>query len=269
MFNTMQQLRLQEEVKRDDADDDGGGKGQKKGGASNNDENDDDHDGRRRGARKGRSTTSILKLSSIKIHAPAAGFHLLRECYLTRSGATDNDIEKISKVCFGITTLDATGCPRVGDAGLKFLIPRPALPTDARGDRQNSGVTKKSRGSARGGGPIHGCPNLAKLFVFHTSVTDEGIAAVIASKLVVTLKHIGASEHVSSEQVAVARKRNIKVTGGRAGGGIDGLGDGNGGARGGTLLELPSSLSELFAVSPMWWEDMQDFFVRVLCLPAD
>jgi len=39
-------------------------------------------------------------------------------------GATDNDLEKIARVCQGLSTLDCSGCPRIGDIGVTHLIPK-------------------------------------------------------------------------------------------------------------------------------------------------
>ena len=60
---------------------------------------DDDSDDDGGEAPRRRVEQKMLQLSSIKIYAPAEGFSILREIYLTRSGSTDNDVDKVAYVC--------------------------------------------------------------------------------------------------------------------------------------------------------------------------
>lgn len=114
---------------------------------------------------------------------------------------------------------------------------------------------------------IHGCPNLKNLYVFHTSVTDAGVAAVIASKLVCTIKSLGVSEHVSAEQISVVRGRGITCTGGRAGRG-DGADPREASEREVTEFSF-GSFSEVFNISPFWLEDVRDVLLGAFCLKMD
>lgn len=93
-------------------------------------DDDDEEDDEDHAQKRKRRQTNVLKLSTTKISAPSAGFHLLHLVSLTHSNATDNDLEIISRSCRGLSTLDATGCPRIGDTGMKFLIPRPVSEYD-------------------------------------------------------------------------------------------------------------------------------------------
>lgn len=126
-------------------------------------ENSDDEDDRVK-----TKTRKVLQLSSLKVYAPAEGFSILKEIYLTRSGATDNDIEKIAKMCQGITTLDCSGCPRIGDIGMSFLVPKLIK-------------TKRSKGGFNT--ELVGCSALKKLYLHGTSVTNVGIRGILASKV--------------------------------------------------------------------------------------
>jgi hypothetical protein len=70
-----------------------------------------------------------------------------------------------------LASLVQQGNPKISDTGMKFLIPRPA------GGGSGRSRSSRSGGGGGGGGSIHGCPQLKSLYVFGTSVTDEGVAA--------------------------------------------------------------------------------------------
>jgi hypothetical protein len=117
---------------------------------------------------KVRKTGKVLQLSSLKVYAPAEGFSILREIYLTRSGATDSDLEKISRICQAITTLDCSGCPRIGDNGMNYLVPKMVKTQGSKGGYDTA---------------LCGLTALKKLYLHGTSVTNAGVRGILASKV--------------------------------------------------------------------------------------
>jgi hypothetical protein len=65
-------------------------------------------------------------------------------------GATDNDLEKIARVCQGLSTLDCSGCPRIGDVGVTHLIPK---------------MVQRKKGEV-----LMGTPKLRNVYFYGTSV---------------------------------------------------------------------------------------------------
>jgi len=211
----------------------------------------------------------VLQLSSLKIHAPAEGFLVLREVYLTRSGASDADVDKIAWVCQGLTTLDCSGCPRIGDRGCEHLIPRMAKDSASGNQRQQQGGHGGSKASA-----LRGCPMLKNVYFHGTSVTDIGIRAIIASKLVSSLKIIGLSDHVTPARCNEIKSRGIKCTGGSSSGsGVTAAASGGAGGQQVSVFEsiLPAAFANaLFGPSdPQWLDDLGAFFKFATCWPED
>jgi len=195
-----------------------------------------------------KGTRQVLQLSSLKIYAPSEGFSMLREIYLSRSGATDNDLEKIAKICAGITVLDCSSCPRIGDIGISYLVPR------AMKVRKGGGFETE----------MVGCPCLKKIFLYDTSVTNLGIRNILASKLISTLKVIGVSSHITSDIIAELKKRKIECPGTAS--------SSNQNNNNGALAVfggLGDSVNALFEPVPKFWDDLTELLKFTTCWPSE